>query len=442
MLVVPAAGDVLADVVEQRRELEQLAVGGVEAVQLAAVASNRSSDELARPGGRAASAQLHRRARPEHRARRGSRAGRRTSRRDRGGRTASSTMPSRSAHSLIVSWSKSNSSIAVASTIDPATIRSTRRASSPSMRRRSAAVDARSSLCSARNSLRAMVSWFSVAGVSSSRRAATISASALERAAAADRQLGLERSRPRRTTGRQHLVDVVAQRAPVGLRDRVGAHELGGEAGHTERARSWPTSCCWRRRPSPRGCRRRGRSTAPARGRAPPTHAPRRRSGAPPRARRSPRRARRSRRGCGRRARRRWTRGGSRSVALARISVAPAASASSRKRRTVATAWSAAVGGIGTVAAHDVAEAQHLLLLDERVDVAVGVHVGHEEVEGVRPQVHGRDAHHPQATGAGRTRGSTRGAAGGRTVPRSRTRTPRPGCWRTASCGRARSSRR
>ncbi len=43
--------------------------------------------------------------------------------------------------------------------------------------------------------------------------------------------------------------------------------------------------------------------------------------------------------------------------------------------------------------AHDVAEAQHLLLLHERIDVAVGVHVGHEQVEGVRPQVHGGDAH-------------------------------------------------
>ena len=57
------------------------------------------------------------------------------------------------------------------------------------------------------------------------------------------------------------------------------------------------------------------------------------------------------------------------------------------------------------VAAHDVAEAEHLLLLHERVDVPVGVHVGDEEVEGVRPEVHGRDAHRPPRYG--RTRGGS-----------------------------------
>ena len=48
------------------------------------------------------------------------------------------------------------------------------------------------------------------------------------------------------------------------------------------------------------------------------------------------------------------------------------------------------------VPADDVAEPQHLLLLHERVEVPVGVDVGHEEVEGVRPEVHGGDAHVPQ----------------------------------------------
>ena len=217
------------------------------------------------------SAQLQRRARLEHRARGGSRAGRRTSRRGRGGATASSTMPSRSAHSLIVSWSKSNSSIAVARTIDPATMRSTRRASRPSMRSRSAAVDASRSLCSARNSLRSMVSWFSVAGVSSSRRAATISASDSSVPLLPDRELGLERRRPRATTGASTSTMCVAQRAAVALGDRVGVHELGAEARHAERHAGGPHAGCWRRRPSPRGCRRRGRSTARARDRAPPT---------------------------------------------------------------------------------------------------------------------------------------------------------------------------
>ena len=47
------------------------------------------------------------------------------------------------------------------------------------------------------------------------------------------------------------------------------------------------------------------------------------------------------------------------------------------------------------VTAHHAPEAEHLLLLHERVDVPVGVHVGHEQVEGVRPEVHGRDAHRP-----------------------------------------------
>ena len=47
----------------------------------------------------------------------------------------------------------------------------------------------------------------------------------------------------------------------------------------------------------------------------------------------------------------------------------------------------------GAVAAHDVAEAEHLLLPHERVEVAVGMDVGDEEVERVRPEVHGGHAH-------------------------------------------------
>ena len=59
----------------------------------------------------------------------------------------------------------------------------------------------------------------------------------------------------------------------------------------------------------------------------------------------------------------------------------------------MATAWSAAAGGIEPVTAHDVAEAEHLLLAHERVEVAVGVDVGDEEVERVRPEVHRCDPH-------------------------------------------------
>ena len=80
------------------------------------------------------------------------------------------------------------------------------------------------------------------------------------------------------------------------------------------------------------------------------------------------------------------------------------------------------VGGGGrdrAVTAHDVAEAQHLLLLHERVDVAVGVHVGDEEVERVRSQVHGRDAHHRPRYGrrsGAQVTGDVTCVAGGRTV--------------------------
>ena len=43
--------------------------------------------------------------------------------------------------------------------------------------------------------------------------------------------------------------------------------------------------------------------------------------------------------------------------------------------------------------AHVVAEAQHLLLAGDGRERAVGVHVGDEEVEGVRSEVERGDAH-------------------------------------------------
>ena len=49
--------------------------------------------------------------------------------------------------------------------------------------------------------------------------------------------------------------------------------------------------------------------------------------------------------------------------------------------------------GDHALAAHDVAEAQHLLLAGDRLEAAVGVHVGDDEVEGVRSEVEGRDPH-------------------------------------------------
>jgi thiamine biosynthesis lipoprotein len=45
------------------------------------------------------------------------------------------------------------------------------------------------------------------------------------------------------------------------------------------------------------------------------------------------------------------------------------------------------------VLAHDITQAQHLLLADEGFEVTVAVHVGHEQMERVRPEVEGRDAH-------------------------------------------------
>ena len=58
-------------------------------------------------------------------------------------------------------------------------------------------------------------------------------------------------------------------------------------------------------------------------------------------------------------------------------------------------------GGPGDVpvAAHHVAEAEHLLLAYEGIEVAVGVHVGDEQVEGVRPEVHGCHAHEDEGNG-------------------------------------------
>ena len=50
-------------------------------------------------------------------------------------------------------------------------------------------------------------------------------------------------------------------------------------------------------------------------------------------------------------------------------------------------------GEIRPSRAHVVAEAQHLLLARDRLERAVGVHVGDEQVEGVRSEVERRDAH-------------------------------------------------
>ena len=97
--VVALARHVLADVVQQRRELEHLAVVVAETVQRARLVeqAQREARDVLRV--------RRRRSRTGARGRRprrgAARAGRRTSRRDRGCCTASSTMPSRSAQSLV-----------------------------------------------------------------------------------------------------------------------------------------------------------------------------------------------------------------------------------------------------------------------------------------------------------------------------------------------------
>ena len=329
--------------------------------------------------------------------------------------TASSTMPSRSAHSLIVMRSKLNSSIAVARNIDPAMMRSTRRVSRPSKRSRSAALVSSSTLCSARNSSRPIVSWLSDAGASSSRRAATIAARFSSVPLLPDRELGLELLDVARDR-REHVGD--ARRGSA----RRSDFEIGSECTSSLLRRATPSGTLvahmsplesptiTSRLPPPRSKHTAGAGssttaarTAPKISRASssplmtstttPVSSSMRSTSSPPFS------ARRIA-----------------LVARAWISSAPAASASSRKRRTVATAWSAAVGGIDPYALHDVAEAQHLLLLHDRVDVAVGLGVGDEEVEGVGAEVHRCDAHRfrlrPVTGGTGYRRRRARRDAG------------------------------
>ncbi len=148
-------------------------------------------------------------------------------------------MPSRSAHSLIVSWSKPNTSIAVASTIDPATIRSTRPSVEP--------VDAQPVGGGRRQQV--VVQGQELAAIDGElvqrgRRVLVAPGrdhlgQRLERAAAPDRELGFVR-RDLVHDGCEHAFDVVAQRATVALGDRIGAHVLGAEPRDAERDAGGP----------------------------------------------------------------------------------------------------------------------------------------------------------------------------------------------------------
>jgi len=112
-------------------------------------------------------------------------------------------------------------------------------------------------------------------------------------------------------------------------------------------------------------------------------------------------------------------------VALASTSVAPAASARSRNRRTVATAWSAALGGIDPWRLTTSPRREHLFLTHERVEVAVGVDLGDEQVERVRTEIHGC----PRARWSRvKTRLGSVGAAGGTHVHLLTLPAPACGC--------------
>ena len=263
------------------------------------------------------------------------------------------------------------------------------------MRSRSAAFDARISLCTARNSLRSIVSWFSVrrrvlgrAGPRPSRPASRACRCCRPRASA-------RTTRPRRTTGVSTSTIAVAQRAAVALGDRVGAHVLGAEPRDAERHAGGPRQAAGvadhhleapaaeveaHRGRRVEHDRRADRTEDQARLLQPADHLD--------------------------------AHAGFRLDAvdhLAAVLGAPDRAGGLGQHLGGAGGLGeqaeAANGGDGLVgrgrrdrpvAAHDVAEAQHLLLLHERVDVPVGVHVGHEEVERVRPEVDGGDAHRPQ----------------------------------------------
>ena len=328
----------------------------------------------------------------------GSRAGRRDQSAGSWRPMASSTMPSRSAHSLTVSSSNSNSSIAVARNIEPATMRSTRRASRPSKRSRSAAGRPRISLCSG------------------------------EELVARERQLVQRRG----DVGRRGAPRPCA-RGPRACRCcrptslRLERRDLGGDRARATSTR-WSRSACRSpfeigslctssavRRPTPRcslvaQCRPAGVADHDLEAAAAEVEA---------------QRGRRFEHHRWRGSRRRSARASSRPLITSTVdaglgldavddlvAVGGAADRARgarersrrrpRRRRAAGTGgpWrppaSAASVGDRAVAAHDVAEAEHLLLARERLEVAVGVDVGDEEVERVRPEVERGDPHDPR----------------------------------------------
>ena len=219
----------------------------------------------------------------------------------------------------------------------------------------------------------------------------------LERAAAADRELGFERL-DLRDDRRERLDDARPQCAAVGLRDRIRVDAVGGEAGDPERHAGCPHHAAGVAHHDLEAAAteveaHRGRGIEHDRGAERAEDQARLllaaddldvHAGLRPDAVDELAAVRGAADGAGRLGQ---ELGGAGRLAQ------EAESAHGRDGLVRRGRWDDAA------AAHHVAEAEHLLLLDQRVDVPVGVHVGNQEVEGVRPQVHGGDAHRPHATG-------------------------------------------
>ena len=277
---------------------------------------------------------------------------------------ASRRMPSRSAHSLTSSrrtrtapsrWR--GTSTPAGDEVDPAGLEARRSAAA---RRPWSRGSARAA---ARNSSRVNVSWLSDRGTSSSRRAAAMWARSSSVPLLPDHQLAARAARPRRRSGPSTSTrwSRSACRSPFESGSLCTNSAVSRPTprfslvAHRSPAAS-PTMISTLPPPRSKHERRRGLEQHAGRGR-------RRRSARP--------RARplitstvdaRSRPRCGRRRSSPFAAGADRARRAGRDLVAPAASASSVNRRTVATAASAASVGDAAVAAHDVAEAEHLLL--------------------------------------------------------------------------------
>ena len=438
--VVVLVRDVLADVVQQRRVLEELAVVVAQVVQLAGLVEQLEAQlrDVAgvRFGPREAAGSAWIDAR---------RIARGSSVRSTGSwrPIASSTMPSRSAHSLIVSSSTSKSSIAVSRNSAPATMSSTRFVSRPLIFCRCADVDASSSWCSGSNSSREKRQLVQRAGDRLVAPGGDHLRQVLERAAAADRHLRLEALHVDRERA-EHVDQVLAQPAPVALRDRVRARRTARSRRATP-SRSLAAHCrpvesptMISTLPPPRSKHSAGpgsistavriavkisrASSSPSiTSAATPASASMRSSTASP-LRRAAQRARGAGEDLGR-------------------------AGGFGEHAEPADGRDGGIGGVGgdePFAAHDVAEPQHLLLADERLERAVGAHFGDDEVEGVGAEVDRGDAHvklayaprHPGWTRAPNRRNGAHHAENHRRRARASRSSGRWSARRTSTAGR------